>query len=142
MIRAVLDTNVLISALLFSGPPSRLVPAWQAGRLRPVVSADILEEYLRVLAYPKFRLTRAEIRGLMEEDVLPFVETIQVIPSTITPLRDPDDVKFITCALAARVKWLVSGDADLLDLCRVESVEIISVTAFLQQFKLSSKKNS
>jgi putative PIN family toxin of toxin-antitoxin system len=135
VIRAVLDTNILISALLFTGPPSRLVPAWQAARFRPVVSAEILEEYLRVLAYPKFELAAAEIRGLIEEELLPYVETVRVKPSTVRSLRDPDDAKFITCALVADVRWVVSGDADLLTLHRVESVEIVSVTTFPQQLK-------
>ncbi|MBX3330039.1 MAG: putative toxin-antitoxin system toxin component, PIN family [Nitrospira sp.] len=71
MIRAVLDTNVVISALLFSGPPSQLVSAWQSSRLRPVVSAPILDEYIRVLAYPKFELTTTEIRSLIGEELLP-----------------------------------------------------------------------
>ena len=135
MIRAVLDTNVVVSALLFSGPPSQLVPAWQSGRLQPVLSAPILDEYLRVLAYPKFKLTSAEIRGLIEEALLPFIETVRTSPSTIPKLRDPDDAKFITCALTAGVRWLVSGDDDLLSLHRIKSVEIISVTAFLQHLK-------
>lgn len=135
MIRAVLDTNVLISALLFTGSPSRLVTAWQASRLRPIVSAEILEEYLRVLAYPKFHLSAAEIRGLIEEDVLPFVETVRMKPSPVKHLRDPSDAKFISCALAAGVRWLVSGDSDLLNLHRVESVEVVSVTRFLELLK-------
>ena len=131
VIRAVLDTNVVISALLFSGAPSQLVPAWQASRLRPVVSAQILDEYIRVLAYPKFKLTPVEIRGLVEEELLPFIETVNVTPSAIPKLRDPDDAKFISCAVTAGVHWLVSGDDDLLSLHRVKSIEIISVTAFL-----------
>ena len=135
MIRAVLDTNVVISALLFSGPPSQLISAWQSSRLRPVVSAQILEEYLRVLAYPKFQLTSMEIRGLIEEELLPFIETAKVPTLAIPKLRDPDDTKFITCAMTAGVRWLVSGDDDLLSLQRVQSVEIVSVTAFLQHLK-------
>jgi putative PIN family toxin of toxin-antitoxin system len=138
VIRAVLDTNVVISALLFSGPPSQLVSAWQSSRLRPVVSAPILEEYIRVLAYPKFELTPAEIHGLVEEELLPFIETVRVTPLVVPTLRDLDDVKFIACAMTAGVRWLVSGDDDLLSLRRVESVEIISVTAFLQHLKHKS----
>ena len=135
MIRAVLDTNVVVSALLFSGPPSRLISAWQSGRLRPVVSAPILDEYIRVLAYPKFKLTNTEIRGLLEEELIPFIETVTAVPTNIPDLRDPDDAKFITCAVAAGVRWLVRGDDDLLSLHHVESVDILSVTAFLQQLK-------
>ena len=138
MIRAVLDTNVVVSALLFSGPPSRLISAWQSGRLRLVVSAPILDEYIRVLAYPKFKLTNTEIRGLLEEELIPFIETVTAFPTDIPGIRDPDDAKFITCAVAAGVRWLVSGDDDLLSLHHVESVDILSVTAFLQQLKRRS----
>jgi len=135
VIRAVLDTNVVMSALLFSGPPSQLVSAWQSSRLRPVVSASILDEYIRVLAYPKFKLRDAEIRGLLEEELLPFIETVTEPPSIAPKVRDPDDAKFITCAITAGVRWLVSGGDDLLSLHRVKSVEILSVTAFLQHLK-------
>lgn len=139
MIRAVLDTNVLISALLFSGPPSRLVPAWQAGRFRPIISADVLKEYVRVLSYPKFKLTDQEIHSLLEEDVLPFIETVQAKPISVPILRDPDDMKFLACARTARVPWLVSGDADLLSLRKFESVEIISVSTFLNRLNRTHK---
>lgn len=135
MIRAVLDTNVLVSALLFTGPPSQLVPAWQSSRLRPVLSAEILEEYLRVLAYPKFALTNSEIHSLIEDDLLPFVDTVRTKPLTVPSLRDPDDLKFIACAKQARVRWLVSGDDDLLSLDRVGGVVIVSVTTFLKFLK-------
>lgn len=138
MIRAVLDTNVLVSALLFTGPPPQLVPAWQAGRVRPVVSADLLEEYVRVLAYPKFKLTDSEIRTLIEEEVLPFVDTVRARPLSVPALRDADDLKFIACAVAAGVRWLISGDDDLLSIRKVTSVEIVTVTAFLQQLKRKS----
>ncbi|TKB74589.1 MAG: putative toxin-antitoxin system toxin component, PIN family [Nitrospira sp.] len=138
VIRAVLDTNVLVSALLFSGPPSQLVPAWQGGRLCPVVSAEILEEYVRVLAYSKFKLTGSEILSLIEEDVLPFVDTVRAKPISVPILRDPDDLKFLACAISAGVHWLVSGDDDLLSIGKVESVEIVSVTNFLRHLKRKS----
>jgi len=138
VIRAVLDTNVLVSALLFPGPPSQLVPAWQGGRLCPVVSAEILEEYIRVLAYPKFKLTGSEILSLIEEDILPFVDTVQASPISVPRLRDPDDMKFLACAISAGVHWLVSGDDDLLSLGKVNSVEIVSVANFLHHLKRKS----
>lgn len=135
MIRAVLDTHVVISALLFSGPPSQLVSAWQSSRLRPVVSAPIRDEYIRVLAYPKFELTSPEIRSVIEEELLPFIESVKVIQATVPEVRDPDDAKFITCAVTAGVRWLVSGDDDLLSLHQIQSVKVVSVTAFLQLLK-------
>lgn len=135
MIRAVLDTNVVISAVLFSGPPSQLVPAWQSSRLRPIVSAPILDEYIRVLAYPKFELTPAEIRSVIEEELLPFIESVKAPDTPIPELRDPDDAKFISCAVTAGVRWIVSGDDDLLSLHHIKSVEVVSVTTFLQHLK-------
>ena len=138
MIRAVLDTNVLVSALLFTGPPSKLVPAWQSGRLRPLLSAEILEEYLRVLAYPQFTLTDGEVRRLIEDDLLPFVDTNRTKPLIVPSLRDPDDLKFIACAIESNVRWLVSGDDALLSLRRFESIEIVSVSTFLNLLKRRS----
>lgn len=132
MIRAVLDTNVIISALLSSGPPSQLVPAWQSGRIRPIVSASILDEYIRVLAYPKFTLSSAEIRALLEDELLPFVEMVKATSFPVPELRDKDDAKFVACAKTAGARWLVSGDDDLLTLRLVAFVEIFSVATFLQ----------
>lgn len=131
MTRAILDTNVLISALLFPGLPSRLVAAWQEGQFLPVVSPSILDEYLRALAYPKFKLTAEEISGLLEEAFLPFIETVRTKGAPFKLLADPDDAKFIECALAADVPWIVSGDADLLDVGRVQTVQIVTVRHFL-----------
>ena len=110
--RVVLDTNTLVSALLFSGTAARLVPLWQSGRVRLLVSRPILQEYLRVLAYPKFRLSPEEIRGLLDE-VLPFVESVRVRQHLSVVPRDPDDDKFLECAVAGRATHVITGDQDL-----------------------------
>jgi predicted nucleic acid-binding protein len=75
---------------------------------------------------------------LIEEDVLPFVDTIRAKPISVPILRDPDDVKFLACAISAGTRWLVSGDDDLLSLGKVNSVEIVSVTNFLHHLKRKS----
>ena len=115
--RAVLDTNVLVSALLFrSGRLSWLRQAWQTMALRPVMAKPTTEELLRVLAYPKFRLTSAEVEALLEE-LLPWVEVFAApIPSVVKrwTVRDPKDQIFLDLALGAGVDLLVTGDADLL----------------------------
>ncbi|MBK9308346.1 MAG: PIN domain-containing protein [Nitrospira sp.] len=69
------------------------------------------------------------------EELLPFIESVKVNRGTFPELRDPDDAKFITCAATAGVRWLVSGDNDLLSLRHIQSVEIVSVTAILQLLK-------
>lgn len=126
--RAVLDTNVLISALLFrSGRLSWLRQAWQTMALRPVMAKPTTEELLRVLAYPKFRLTAAEVEALLEE-LLPWVEVFAApIPSVVLrwTVRDPKDQIFLDLALAAGADLLVTGDTDLLVLSdQVEGLKI------------------
>ena len=126
--RAVLDTNVLVSALMFrSGRLSWLRQAWQTMALRPVMAKPTTEELLRVLAYPKFRLSAADVEALLEE-LLPWVEVFAApIPSVVKrwTVRDPKDQIFLDLALAAGVDLLVTGDADLLVLSdQVEGLQI------------------
>ncbi len=131
MIRAVLDTNVILSALLFGGRTGSLVSAWQTGRFQLLLSRAILEEVLRVLAYPKFQLTEGEVRGLLEEELVPFAETVIVRRHPVIRLRDPDDLAVETCGLTGRARYLVTGDGDLLSLRRILQVEVIRPAEFI-----------
>ena len=133
MIRAVLDTNVILSALLFGGRLERLHSAWRAGRLRLVMSRETTDELLRVMAYPKFRLTHAEITFLFDTELLPFADVIELPASNSKQRwsRDPEDDKFIRCAKAGKCARLITGDDDLLSLKRVGKVVILSPAEFL-----------
>jgi putative PIN family toxin of toxin-antitoxin system len=113
--RAVLDTNVLLAALLFAnGQLSWLRPCWQRGVLVPVLAEPTMRELLRVLTYPKFRLSPADRERLLE-DLLPWCESwTGPIPISSHRVRDPHDQVFLDLALAAATPVLVSGDADLL----------------------------
>ncbi|MFU2486447.1 putative toxin-antitoxin system toxin component, PIN family [Thauera sp. WH-1] len=113
--RVVLDTNCLVSALIFSrGRFAWLREAWQGGRSVPLASRDTVGELLRVLNYPKFKLARDEQEALLAE-FLPHVETvgIETPPDGLPDIRDPDDRIFLALALAADADALVSGDGDL-----------------------------
>jgi len=131
VIRAVLDTNVILSALLFGGSTGGLVKAWQTGRFHLLLSRALLEEILRVLAYPKFRLTEGEIRGLLEDEFIPFAETVTIRRQPALRLRDPDDLAVVACALTGRAQYLVTGDADLLSLEQIRYVKVIRPADFL-----------
>ena len=131
MIRAVLDTNTIISALLFSGIASRLVEIWQSGSFTMLVSREILDEYVRVLAYPKFKLSGSEIRALVDEEILPFVDTIRVRKRLHPPVSDRDDHKFLGCAVAGRATYLVTGDRELRALGTYRGVTILNAAEFL-----------
>lgn len=131
--RVVLDTNTLVSALLFSGTTSRLVALWQSRQITVLVSKPILQEYLRVLAYPKFRLTEDEIRGLIEEELLPFVEAVRVKRHLAIVRRDPEDDKFLECAVTGRAEYIITGDRHLRELGSYREITILTVGEFLRR---------
>lgn len=131
--RVVLDTNTVVSALLFSGTASRLVSLWQSRRITILISKQILQEYLRALAYPRFRLSDKEIRGLIEDELLPFVETVQVTRRLTVVRRDPEDNKFLECATAGRAQYLVTGDQHLREVGSYRGISILTVGEFLER---------
>ncbi len=115
-LRVVLDTNVVLSALVFGGGlPGAVRVAWQRGTLRPLASAATVQELVRVLAYPKFRLSAAEQEELLA-DYLPYVQTVRIPqpPPAVPACRDPLDEPFMQLALVGKARVLVSGDRDLL----------------------------
>ena len=132
--RVVLDTNVLVSALLFKGTLSKIIELWQGGKILPVISKETFDELRTVLEYPKFSLTQDEIQSIIENEVLPFFEIVDVIKDVKDISKDPSDNKFISCALSASADYLVSGDKDLYDLRRFRSIKIIKVSDFLKMF--------
>ena len=130
--RVVIDTNVLISAALFGGTPGRLVPLWRAGRIRPYASAPIVAEYLRVLAYPRFELTQAEIEYLLYRQILPHFELVDPPPGPAVIPEDPADDAFLHCAVEAEADIIVSGDHHLLNLATYLNIPILTVAQFLK----------
>lgn len=131
--RVVLDTNVVLSALLFrSETANRLRHAWQGGRFQPLASATTAQELLRVLAYPKFRLSAEDQHELLA-DYLPWTSTVRIpTPSpTVPACRDPLDAPFLELAMAGRAMLLVSGDRDLLALAGRTPFGIVTPAAFL-----------
>jgi putative PIN family toxin of toxin-antitoxin system len=133
VIRIVLDTNVLVSALLFSGKLGQIVAHWKEGMFVPVFSRDTFDEFRRVLAYQKFSLTVQEIQALVEDEVLPYCEVADIHQDICGECKDPADDKFLSCAVAAGADCIVSGDKDLLDLGRFRDIPIITAAAFLKQ---------
>ena len=131
--RVVLDTNVLVSALLFKGKLSRLVELWQKRKIIPVISKETFTELTTVLHYPKFSLSKDEIRSVVEHEILPYFEVIEVVKNVKGVCRDAGDDKFISCALSASVDWIVSGDKDFCDLGQYKTVRIISASDFLRK---------
>ena len=124
--RVVLDTSILISALLFRGELSKIVGLWQKGGMIPVISKETFEELTTVLQYPKFSLSKDEIKSVIEHEILPYLEVIEVVKAVKGVCRDPGDDKFISCALSASADCIVSGDKDFCDLRQYKTVKIIN----------------
>jgi putative PIN family toxin of toxin-antitoxin system len=128
----VIDTNVVVSALLFGGVPGRLIPLWKSGVVRPHASREMIDEYIRVLAYPKFGLSEQEINFLLYHEILPYFEAITVTPGKRIVRSDPADDTFLWCAQAAGVHILVSGDRHLLRMKTYGKIRIVTVVEFFQ----------
>lgn len=132
--RVVLDTNLVLSALVFGGgTPGALRQGWQQGRFIPLVSSVTTAELIRVLAYPKFKLTPAEQEELLA-DYLPWCTSVRIPdPPPATPkYRDPYDQPFLQLAVAGKASFLVTGDADLHELADEFGCAIVSAAGFLE----------
>lgn len=134
--RVVLDTNCLISALIFSqGKMAEIRHLWQAGEIIPLICRETATELIRVMAYPKFRLTQEEINHLLAE-FLPWSETVHLegLGKSIPELRDPEDDIFVHLARSVKAACLILGDRHLLELrTTIEEVTIFSPAEYLEQ---------
>lgn len=137
MIRAVLDTNVLISTALPGSRLGALAAAWRERRCRLLISSDILDEYLRVLTYPKFHLTTDDVQRIVERDLLPYAETVTVVSVIRAVAQDPSDDKFLACSVDGRAEWLVTGDRHLLALNTFRGIRIAPPAEFLRALNIS-----
>ena len=134
MKRVVIDTNVLISGLLFDGPSAELAHLWRTKKVKTFCTKEIIQEYLRVLSYPEFHLTVSEIDYLFTHEIMACFEVIQAKSGKAYIKEDPGNDKFIWCAIACGAKTVVSGNPRLLNL-KESSVPVLSVANFLKKVK-------
>ncbi len=136
--RAVLDTNLLVSYLISHRPPiADLIDIHLVrGDFALLTSVALLRELDRVLQYPKLhRYYDAETRLRFIALVAAAGEIVDV-PEQVPPIcRDPDDDQVIACAVVGEANVIVSGDRDLLDLGWVDDIPIISARRFLMLLK-------
>jgi putative PIN family toxin of toxin-antitoxin system len=128
VIRAVLDTNTWVSGLGWGGPPGDVVEAALAGRFEIVTSPALLDELRRVLAYPKLAAVFGDVDEVVE--LITLVSHLVRPTLTLDLVRDPDDNRVLEAAIAGSADAIVTGDADLLDLQRVEGVRILTPADF------------
>ncbi len=136
MIRAVLDTNIFVSAVLTpDGPPAQILVRWEEHRFVLLLSRLLLEEIDEVLRYPRVRRRH----GWSEEEINGFVGRLEEMAAitasqvkvTAVP-EDPDDDPLVACALEGKADFLVSGDQHLLGLGSYAGIQIVTPAAFLE----------
>jgi uncharacterized protein len=126
--RAVLDTNVIVSGLGWSGAPAAILDAVSDDRLVLVTSAPLLAELRRVLEYP--RLAKVIQGGAQLADLVA-ASGVVVSPSRVlTVVRDDDDNRVLEAAIEGAADYIVSGDTDLLDLGSFQGIPIITPGEF------------
>ena len=130
--KIVLDTNIFISMFLFEGETSRLWLFLKEKKFTVVISKEILQEYIKVLHYPKFGLNEEDIGCIIKDYFLPCVDTAKTRKIKKVILDDPSDDIFLACAISAGAKYIVSGDKHLLDLKNYGDIRIISSAEFLK----------
>ena len=132
-VRVVPDTNVYVSALLWTGISHRLLCLAEEGALTLVTTPAIMEELREVLGRAKFRLRIRTLQTSVAELMESLLSVVEVIPDlAIEPVikRDPDDDKILACAVAAQAEWLISGDDHLLSVKRYKGIPIVTPSQF------------
>ncbi len=128
--KIVLDTNVFISGVFWSGPPHRVLMLWAGNKINILVTKKILNEYLRILY-------KIDHSGDIARKWGAFVLENSLIledKNLVQICRDPEDNKFLNCAIMGGANYLVSGDDDLLSLKLIGSTEIINPSKFLKSY--------
>lgn len=140
--RAVLDTNVIISATLIQGGnEDQILRAWERGAFELVLSPQILDKMARALFYERLR----KFRWMSEEEILTLLQSLageSLLVSgkaSVRASRDPEDDKFLAAAVEALADYVVSGDKDLLDLKAYKGARIITPAQFLTMLRRKRK---
>lgn len=126
----VLDTNVFVAGVFFSGPPATILRAWREGRIRLVVSPPIMDEYRRVMRELSLQFPSVE-PGPMLELLAVHARLVNAPRLPHTVCTDPTDDMFLACALAGKCRFIVSGDKALLRTSGYRGIEVLTPRAFL-----------
>lgn len=132
--RIVIDTNVIASAVFFGGRPYQLLRYIMENYVEVVASKEIVDEYEEIILRLQQKYPAITTK-IPLHDILAKLEIIRV-SSDIHVSRDPDDDKFISCAVDGKCLYIVSGDSDLLSIGKYEGIEILTVADFLDRLKV------
>jgi len=132
-VRVVIDTNVLISAIFWTGKPKQLLNQVRLGRITFLTSAILLAELKEILTREDkpFKLSAEDAERVVAamRDLAEIVEPQQ----RLSVCRDEGDNRVLECAVEGRAEWIITGDGDLLDLKAFQGIPIVTVANFLSQ---------
>ena len=130
MMRIVVDTNVLASAVFFGGKPGELLRLILTRSVSAVATQEILDEYQDTIDYLLEKYKGRELHF----SAVPIYSSMEIIhaKTRVAVCRDPDDDKFISCAIDGQCYYVVSGDKDLLTLKKYRHIKIVTVSEFLE----------
>ncbi len=131
--KVILDTNVFVSAVFFTGPPYQILNAWKNDKLELIVTPEILDEYHRVgeiLAAEHPAINLGPVLELVLQNSLMYFAP--PLPERVC--EDSSDDKFIACALASGSRVIVSGDRHLLKVSGYQKIEVLKPRAFLERY--------
>ena len=131
--KIVLDTNVFVSGVFFSGPPYRILEAWRDGKIQVVVSPEILDEYQRVGEILAEDHPTINLKPLLDY-LIQNADIYAAPPLPEAVCEDPDDDKFFACALASESRIIVSGDKHLLKVSGYREIEVIKPRDFVDKY--------
>lgn len=131
--KAILDTNVLISGIFFSGVPYEILAAWRDRKIELIISPEILEEYRRVGEEMEKKFPGVEITPFLELFAIE-ATMVPAMPLTDSVCTDPDDDKFLACAVASKAKVICSGDKALLKTSGYRGIEVLAPRCFADRF--------
>ncbi len=131
--RIVCDTNVLVSGVLFNGPPRQILELIARAEVENAISLEVLAEAKNVLLRPKFGLSSEQVSEFIDT----FVETFVLVTPTervVAVKNDPDDDRILEAAQTAHARFIISGDQHLLSIGVWNDVEILSPAVFVKRF--------
>jgi putative PIN family toxin of toxin-antitoxin system len=132
-VRVVLDTNVLISGILFSGTPGEILIAWRNDDIQFALNSEIINEYFRVGVIFKSKFPGVEITPILNL-IIAQSEIIDTGRLSVRVCDNPDDDKFVACVLASGSRVIISGDKHLLKLSGYEGIAIVTPRLFIEHY--------
>lgn len=130
--RIVVDTNVVISGAFFGGPPRKVIESIVSKKIEAYATPEIIDEYNEIVE----EMIRRK-QGHLQKDIMSyFTAWLKIIEpvAKVEVCRDPDDDKFISCAIDAKAIYIISGDKDLLDIKEYDGIEIITAADFCHKY--------